>query len=103
MGIGKQAYAQTLGESTALREHAIGMIPILEKQAASELDIRQKVFEQEIAQAKEMNLLAEKFDRQTAQQPVFVQAQAAEPAPEANYIPIIVLGILVILYLRKKG
>lgn len=106
MGSGSTAYRITKGQSAGIMEHTLEMIPIQEKQAESDLKIRQMAFEQEIGQAEKMGLLSQKLSR-AGTQPVFVTEsaadQAADQAGKPNYTIIIVLGILAVLFFKKKG
>lgn len=58
MGSGDRAYRTLLGESKAIQEHQLSMIPIMQQQTEMQLEMRAKAFEQELKQTKKMNLLA---------------------------------------------
>ena len=104
MGSGSTAYRITKGQSQGQIEHELAMIPIREAQATSDLGIRKLAFEQELDQAEAMNLLSQKFTGQQAQ-PVFAPPPVTEVSQgeQPNYTILIILGIVAVLFFKKKG
>lgn len=98
MGSGTTAYRIALGETLAIQEHQLAMIPIMKEQAEMELGIREKKFAMEIEQTKEMNLLSQ----QLQPAPILVPAgiAPAEPGP-ANYLVYAGLAALAYFLSRK--
>ena len=68
MGSGSTAYRIALGEAMAIQEHQLAMIPIMQKQAEMELGLKEKVFAQELEQARQMNLLTVTSEAQAMQE-----------------------------------
>lgn len=102
MGTGARAYRAVKGESQALLEHLTAMIPVQEQQAESELKIRQAAFEQELAQAEKMGLLSQKLSAAQTQ-PVYVTQTTEPEQAKPNYTWLIIIGIIAIFLIKKKG
>ncbi|MBA7518473.1 hypothetical protein ES705_10543 [subsurface metagenome] len=103
MGSGSRArrvaYGQLKGESMAIQEHQLAMLPITQKKAEMELELREKMFVQELEQTKQMNLLA----LQLQPEPIFMPAEVAETKPVTkNYLIYAALAALAFFLLRKK-
>ena len=104
MGSGANAYqityGQTLGEAKAIQEHQLAMIPIVQKQAEMELDIKEKSFALEVEQAKQLNLLAQQLQLQS--QSVTVPAQTPDSGPGSKNLVYIALAILACFLIMKR-
>lgn len=99
MGSGARAYRTMMGESQAIQEHQLAMIPIMKQQAEIQLEIQEKAFVQELEQTKRMNLLSQ----QLQPEPVLVPAKKAVTKPvTTNYLIYAGLAALAFFLLRKK-
>lgn len=104
----RMAYGQLLGESRAIQEHQLAMLPIMQKQAEMEmelglkqaevgLELREKAFVQELEQTKQLNLLS----LQLQPEPILMPAEVAETKPKmANYLIYAGLAALAYFLLR---
>jgi len=109
MATGSRAYRVMRGESKAIQEHQLAMLPIMQKQAEMEmelglkqaevgLELREKAFEQELVQTKQLNLLA----LQLQPEPVLMPAEVTETKPvEKKYLVYAALAVLAFFFLRK--
>jgi len=103
------AYGQALGEAQAIQEHQLAMIPIVQKQAEMELEIKEKSFALEVEQAKQLNLLAQQLHAQEVQQAqqaqqaqqVLVPVQETE-GPGSKNLVYIALAILACFLIMKR-
>lgn len=97
MGSGDRAYRMALGEALAIQEHQLAMIPIMQEQAEMELGVKEKVFELELEQTKQLSLLAQ----QLQPEPIFVAADVTETKPEASkYLVYAGFAALAYFFLR---
>lgn len=97
----RMAYGQVIGETKAMQEHQLAMIPIMKEQAEMELDIREIAFAQEIEQTKKMNLLSQ----QLQPDPVLMPARVTDTKPKpksSDYLIYAGLAALAYFMLRKK-
>lgn len=95
----RMAYGQVLGESRAIQEHQLAMIPIMKEQAEMEMGIREIAFAQEIEQTKKMNLLSQHLQPD----PVLIPARVTEMKPKSSdYLIYAGLAALAFFMLRKK-
>lgn len=93
----RMAYGQVVGETKAIQEHQLAMIPVMKKQAEMELGIREAAFEQEIEQTEKINLLSQQLQLD----PVLVPAQVKAKPDSANYLIYAGLAILAYFLARK--
>lgn len=101
----RAALGQTRGESAGIQEHTLAMIPIMQEQAEVELEIKSKAFAQELEQAKELYLFAQRYEDQGKQQPVFVSAatSAAKPPAAKSSSYMLYIGLAVLAWYFLKG
>jgi len=92
MGSGDRAYRIGLGEGRAIQEHEIAMIPIvkqrgeaeigiLKTQAEMELEMGQRAFEQQIEQAEQLDLLANRISDAQPIQPAYAVTMPVPSSP----------------------
>ena len=103
MGSGSRQYrislGATQGQAKGIQDHQLAMIPIMQKQAEMQLEMQEKVFEQELEQTKQMNLLA----MQLQPEPILMPAEVTETKPiEKKYLVYAALAVLAFFLLRKK-
>ena len=103
MGSGSRQYrislGATAGQAKAMQDHQLAMIPIMKEQTEMQLEMREKAFEQELEQTKQMNLLA----MQLQPKPILVPAEVTETKPiEKKYLIYAGLAVLAYFLLRKK-
>lgn len=72
------SYGSVRGQALAQLEYEAAEIPILKEKGEMELELQQKSFEQQLAQAEKMNLLSSKLSGGT--QPVYVTPAVATAA-----------------------
>lgn len=86
MGSGDRTYRTLAGESKAIQEHQLAMLPIMQQQ-----------FEQEFAQIEKLNLLA----LQLQPEPILVPSEVTETKPAASkYLVYAGLAALAYFFLR---
>jgi len=98
MGSGGRAYRVLSGESLAIQEHQLAMIPIMQQQTEMQLEMREKAFEQELEQTKKINLLAQ----QLQPEPVFVPRTAIAEPPPAKSKYLIYAGLAGLAYFLSR-
>lgn len=97
MGSGGRAYRTLKGESLAIQEHQIAMIPIMQQQTEMQLEMREKAFELELEQTEKMNLLSMKLQPS----PIYIPAETKLEKPmESKYLIYAGLAALAYFFLR---
>ena len=114
----RAALGQALGESKGIQAHELAMIPIVEKQfeselemerkkAEAELEMGKKLFEQQVEQTKELYLLANRLEGQS-QEYMPIVTPGLDPGgeigtgtkPMSNYL---IIGMVLLAWFFLKG
>ena len=107
MGTAKRYHQMLTAESLSMQAHQLAMIPIMEKQAEMELEVREKAFAQELKQTKQMGLLAQKLQPEPEPifqpEPVIIPADVTDTKPaKTSYLIYAALAAGAYFFLRKK-
>lgn len=100
----RAAYGQALGESKAIQEHTLAMIPIVEQQAESELRIQEAARKAEVKYIETLSDVMGKMPGAKPQGVTYVQPPAAAPAesaPSKSMILLIAAGIAIWFYFKR--
>lgn len=110
MGTGSRYYraalGQALGESQAIQQHQLAMIPIVEQQAESELKIMAAQQEKEIKYIETLSDVLKKFPGSQPQQVIYSQPASATTEKSKmnknNLLIFAALGIIAYFLLKKR-